>query len=46
MTRVKYLDEYVWKKLRHILKYIHGTYRMTLNLNSDGINVIHWWVYA
>ena len=45
-TRVRYLDEDDWGKLKQGLKYLKGPLYMNLYLNADSLNVIFWWVDA
>ena len=45
MTQVCILDEYEWKKLRRLMKYLFSTMEdMSLHLNDDDLNFLHWWV--
>ena len=40
----RYPDENGWKNLWRLLQYLHGTHDMALHLNSEGLNIIYWWV--
>ena len=43
-TRVRKPDEGDWKNLRRLIRYIKRTIKFPLILNSDGVNLIKWWV--
>ena len=45
-TRVRDPNKYYKKKLIRILKYLHSTQEIVLNLESDGPGAIKWWVDA
>jgi hypothetical protein len=35
-----------WGKLKRVLRYLHGTHHMKLNLTAHNLNTIQWWVNA
>ena len=37
-------DEDNWKKLRILLGYLKRTIKLPLNKQSNGVNVLKWWV--
>ncbi len=43
-TRVTEPDEDDWKKLVRLVKYLHGTKELTLNLTGDKYAKWEWWV--
>lgn len=43
-TRVMATDEDDWKKLVHMMRYLHGTKDLLLTLHADGTNIVKWWV--
>ena len=45
-TRVSQPDIDDWKKLQHLINYLRGTKELCLILNSDGTNIIKWYVDA
>ena len=42
-TRVKCPDVHDWKKLGRVIKYLRGTPKLCLTLESESLNVIKWW---
>ena len=44
--RVRKLDEDNWKKLRRLIRYLKRNIKLPLILQSDGVNVLKWWVDA
>ena len=47
MARVLSPDEDYWKKLHRLMKYLFSTIDdMALHLNSNDLDVVHWWVDA
>ena len=45
-TRVQNPNKDDWKKLCQLLQYLNVTRDMCLTINSDDLNVVHWWVDA
>jgi hypothetical protein len=43
-TRVKRPDEDNWGKLKRVLQYLCGTCHMKLNLSTNNLTIICWWV--
>ena len=43
-TRVRKPDKGDWKKLRRLLGYLKWTIKLPLILQSDGVNMLKWWV--
>eukprot|EP00957_Ditylum_brightwellii_P144575 11012607-Ditylum_brightwellii.AAC.1 len=43
-TRVNAPDNYDWKNLKCLLRYIKGTMDLTLILTADNLNILKWWV--
>ena len=43
-TRVKHPDCDDYKKLGHVMKYIRNTITLTLTLEADDLQLIHWWI--
>ena len=44
--RVKNPDEYYWRKLRRVLRYLNGTFHMKLTLSVDNMSILNWFVDA
>ena len=44
-TRVRNPEEDYWRNLRRVLSYLDATINsVKLHLNSNELNVVHWWV--
>jgi hypothetical protein len=46
MMRVKSLDKDSWGNLKCVVRYLHSTRHMKLNLSVDNLATIRWWVNA
>ena len=45
-TRTSKSDEYDWRKLRRLMRYLHSTLDLVLTLKVEDMTVIKWWVDA
>ena len=45
-TCVKKLDDDNWAKIKFVLKYLKGSWRLKLNLSIGNISIIKWWMDA
>ena len=45
-TCMKTPDEYVWGKLRRVIKYLNGTRNLKLTLLADNVGIIRWYIDA
>ena len=43
-TRVIEPDEYDWKKLVRMIRYLNGSPDLPLTLKADSTNIVKWWV--
>ena len=43
-TRVKQPDCDDYKKMGHVMKYLRNTITLTLTLEADDLQLIHWWI--
>ena len=41
ITRLQETDKDNWKKIRLLLKYLHGTCEMAIHLNYNNLDIIH-----
>ena len=39
-------DKDDWDKLLHIMQYIRGTRKVSMNISANGSGILKWWVYA
>ena len=43
-TRVRVLNEDDWNKLEHMMQYLRGTIKISLNLSANRSGILKWWM--